>query len=123
MKPGYCKELVAYLLLMIAWDQATVSRGISLSSTLLYLKNLEYMRKFVSQPIRVEDFLMSFFGWKNYNNNIQNLPKSLLMIYILYFTYLYPNLDRIESLFIHFAAVIYKHNQVEVDLILLVLLN
>ncbi|CAJ0758590.1 21867_t:CDS:2 [Entrophospora sp. SA101] len=53
------------------------------------------MREFVSQPIRVKDFLTSHFGQDNYNNNIQASTKT----------------------------VICKHNQAGVDLVLPVLLD
>ncbi|CAH1762454.1 5619_t:CDS:2 [Entrophospora sp. SA101] len=50
VEPGYCRELVVHLLLMIAWDQAT----------------------------GMKDFLTSHFGQDNYNNNIQASTKTVI---------------------------------------------
>lgn len=124
VEPGYRGELVARLLLMIAWDQATGSRGLSSS---LNLENLGYMKEFVSQPIRVKDFLTSLFGQDNYNNNIQDLPQKftdglLAFTHFIPLTYT-PTQIELRSLFIRFAAVICKRNQAGVDLILPVLLD
>src|SRR5687767_7966722 len=97
---------------MIAWDQTTESIGITSSLTLLHLENLGYMREFVLQPIRVEDFLMSFFGQKNYNNNIQDLFQKFtdgLLAFTHFISLIYtPTQTELKSLFIHFAAVIIK---------------
>ncbi|CAI2187079.1 3041_t:CDS:2, partial [Funneliformis geosporum] len=125
VEPGYRGELVARLLLMIAWDQATGSRGLLSSSMSSHLENLGYMREFVSQPIRVKDFLTSLFGQDNYNDHIQDLPQKfadglLAFTHFIPLTYT-PTQIELKSLFIRYAAVICKRNQAGVDLILPVL--
>ncbi|KAG9300226.1 hypothetical protein G9A89_007685 [Geosiphon pyriformis] len=99
VEPGYCGELVAHLLLMIAWDYANRNREILLS----YLEKLGYSREFVSWPIRLVDGLLAF-------------------THFIPLTYI-PNQTQLRTFFIRFAAVICKCDQAGVDLILPVLLD
>ncbi|KAG9287213.1 hypothetical protein G9A89_008843 [Geosiphon pyriformis] len=122
IEPGYRGELVARLLLMIAWDHATRDRDIS-----PHLGNLGYSKEFVSRPIRVKEFLISLFGQENYDEHIQSFPQKLadgLLAFTHFIPVTYtPNQTQLRTLFIRFAAVICKRNQAGVDLIIPVLLD
>ncbi|CAG8670090.1 3660_t:CDS:2, partial [Paraglomus brasilianum] len=106
VKPGYCGELVAHLLLTIAWDQATKNKEI------LSLHNNKALGYTKDQ--------------KNYEDEIQGLPHTqrlanglLAFTHFIPLTITYtPTQTELRSLFIRFAAVICKHNQAGVDLIL-----
>ncbi|KAG9286898.1 hypothetical protein G9A89_012448 [Geosiphon pyriformis] len=108
IKSGYCGELVAYLLLMFAWDHASRDRDI-----LPHLANLGYLKQFVLCPIRMKKFLISLFRQKNYNEHIQSFFQKLAD----------GLLTQLRTLFIHFTAMICKYNQAGVELIFPVLLD
>jgi len=125
IEPGYRGELIARLILTIAWNKTISSVQ---PNNLLQKSTLSLPITLYSQRVRLCAYLKSLFGEDNYKKVFSELPSELANGWIGFTHFIainyIPNDTKLLEIFNRFGAILFsKRNQNGVDFIIPILLN